>query len=87
VYLADEADDAAIERVQQRLRLGLRTQAATNSLEKTDQQFNDATVRSLDRLCIVFKRGSVYGARGPEGLNLFDRPAMVSPVDIAGDPG
>ena len=85
VYLADEADDAAIERVQQRLRLGLRTHAATNSLEKTGQQFNDAMVRSLDRLCIVFKRGPVYGARGPEGLNVFDRPPLVSPVDIAGD--
>ena len=85
VYLADEADDASIERIQQRLRLGLRTHVSTTSLNKTDQQFNDAMVRSLDRLCIVFKRGPTYSARGPEGLNVYDRPTLVSPVDIAGD--
>lgn len=87
VYLADEADDAVIDRIQQRLRLGLRSHAIMNSLDKSENEFQDAMVRSLDRLCIVFRRGHAYATRGAEGLNVFDRPAGESPVDIAGDPG
>ena len=86
VYLADEADDATIDRVQQKLREGLTSHAIANSQGKSGRQLNDDFIRSQDRLCIVFRRDAAYAARGPEGLNVFDRPAGESPVDFAGDP-
>lgn len=86
VYLADEADDAVIDQIQQKLRVGLMTHAVTSSREKSEREFQDAIVRSSDRLCIVFRRGHAFAARGAEGLNVFDRPADESAVDIAGDP-
>ena len=85
VYLSDEADDAAIDRVQQRLRQGLASHAMTNSKGKNVQDLADDVIRSQDRLCIVFRRGAAYATRGPEGLNVFDKAAGQSPVDIAGD--
>lgn len=85
VYLADEADAAAIERVHQKLRQGLVNHATAASKGKSAQDLTDDIVRCQDRLCIVFRRGIAFGACGPEGLNVFDRPADESPVDIAGD--
>ncbi|MDB5870596.1 MAG: hypothetical protein JWQ07_38 [Ramlibacter sp.] len=85
VYLADEADDAAIERIQQRLRQGIRTFVAEQSKDKSLDAFWEDMVRSQDRLCIVFRRGEAYFARGPEGLNTYDKPAGESAVDFAGE--
>lgn len=87
VYLADEADDATIDRVYQKLRQGLVTQATDAAIKKskTMEDLTDDIVRIQDRLCIVFRRGHAYMARGPEGLNLYDRPIDESPVDFTGD--
>lgn len=84
VYLAEEDDESVVERIHQKLSQGLITHAINSSFrEGTD--LNDAVVRAQDRLCVVYRRGHQYRARGPEGLNLINNPSANSAVDIAGE--
>lgn len=84
VYLAEENDESVVERIHQKLSQGLIKHAIDSSFrEGTD--LNDAVVRALDRLCVVYRRGHQYRARGPEGLNLINNPSANSAVDIVGE--
>ncbi len=86
-YLADQADDSAVESTHQKLRQAIvgHTLNEAISAGKNVEQLSDAVVRAQDRLCVVFRRDNRYGARGPEGTNLIDTPAGASPVDFAED--
>lgn len=87
VYLADEADDFAIERIHQKVSEGLLQHAlgAAISKGKGAAELAEEAIRSLDRICIVYRRGDRYRTRGSEGRNLIDKPAETSAVDLAGD--
>lgn len=87
VYLADQADDAEIDSVHQKLKLAIVSHAAYIAVGdgKSGQELADAIVRAQDRLCVVFRRDNSYGARGPQGTNIIDIPAGASPVDFADD--
>lgn len=87
IYLGDQADDAEIDSVHQKLRQAIATHAANVAVQegKHAEALADAVVRAQDRLCVVFRRNNYYGVRGPEGTNLIDIPAGASPVDIAED--
>lgn len=86
-FLADQADDSLIESTHQKLRQAIVGHAMKEAISqgKSVEELSDAVVRAQDRLCVVFRRGNVYGARGPEGTNLIDTPAGASPVDFAED--
>lgn len=87
VYLADQADDADIDSVHQKLTQGIVSHALSAAVRdgKHGEELADAIVRAQDRLCVVFRRDNSYGARGPQGTNLIDIPAGTSPVDFAED--
>lgn len=87
VYLADQADDAEIESVHQKLKQAIAGHALSAAVRegKHGEELADAIVRAQDRLCVVFRRNNSYGARGPKGTNLIDIPAGASPVDFAED--
>ena len=86
-YLADQADDSAIESTHQKLRQAITGHALNEAISagKNVEELSDAVVRAQDRLCVVFRRDNHYGARGPEGTNHIDTPAGASPVDFAED--
>jgi hypothetical protein len=87
VYLSDEADDSVVESIRLRFSQGLSTHAsaaATDAKLEVDQML-DAINRSLDRLCIVFRRDGRYEVCGARGVNRIDRSATESHTDIAGD--
>ncbi|WP_208545662.1 hypothetical protein [Paraburkholderia hospita] len=87
VYLADQADDAEIDSAHQKLTQAIVSHALRIAITegKLGEELGDAVVRAQDRLCVVFRRGNEYGARGPQGMNLIDIPAGASPVDFAED--
>jgi hypothetical protein len=87
VYLADQADDAEIDVVHQKLTQAVVDHALKVAIRegKYGDELSDAIVRAKDRLCVVFRREDNYGARGPQGTNLIDIPAGASPVDFAED--
>lgn len=87
VYLSDQADDAEIDSVHQKLRQAIVGHALSAAVRdgKNGEELADAIVRAQDRLCVVFRRDNSYGARGPQGTNLIDIPAGASPVDFAED--
>lgn len=87
VYLADQADDAEINVVHQKLTQAIVNHALSVAISegKNGDQLADAIVRAQDRLCVVFRRDNQYGARGPQGTHLIDIPAGTSPVDFAED--
>lgn len=87
VYLSDQADDAEIDSVHQKLRQAIVGHALSAAVRdgKNGEELADAIVRAQDRLCVVFRRDNRYGARGPQGTNLIDIPAGASPVDFAED--
>lgn len=87
VYLADQADDAEIDSVHQKLKQAIVGHALSAAIRdgKHGEELADAIVRAQDRLCVVFRRDNSYGARGPQGTNLIDIPAGASPVDFAED--
>ncbi|MEX3949459.1 hypothetical protein AB4Y40_17125 [Paraburkholderia sp. EG287B] len=87
VYLADQADDAEIDSAHQKLTQAIVNHALNIAIRegKFGEELGDAIVRAQDRLCVVFRRGNEYGARGPQGMNLIDIPAGASPVDFAED--
>jgi hypothetical protein len=87
VYLADQADDAEIDSVHQKLKQAIAGHALSAAVRegKNGEELADAIVRAQDRLCVVFRRDNSYGARGPQGTNLIDIPAGASPVDFAED--
>ncbi|HEJ1321342.1 TPA: hypothetical protein SLV10_002185 [Pseudomonas aeruginosa] len=87
VYLADQADDAEIESVHQKLKQAIVGHALSVAVRdgKNGEELADVIVRAQDRLCVVFRRDNSYGARGPQGTNFIDIPAGASPVDFAED--
>jgi hypothetical protein len=87
VYLADQADDAEVDVIHQKLTKALVDHALSVAIRqgKYGDELTDAIVRAQDRLCVVFRRDNDYGARGPQGMNLIDIPAGASPVDFAED--
>jgi hypothetical protein len=87
VYLADQADDAEIDSVHQKLKQAIVSHALSVAIRdgKNGEELADAIVRAQDRLCVVFRRDNSYGTRGPQGTNLIDIPAGASPVDFAED--
>lgn len=87
VYLADQADDAEIDSVHQKLKQAIVHHAVSAAVRdgKNGEELAEAIVRAQDRLCVVFRRDNSYGARGPQGTNLIDIPAGASPVDFAED--
>jgi len=87
VFLADQADDAEIDIVHQKLTQAIVGHALSVAIRdgKSGDELTDAIVRAQDRLCVVFRRDNNYGARGPQGTNLIDIPAGASPVDFAED--
>lgn len=87
VYLVDQADDAEIDRVHQKLKQAIVGHALSVAVRdgKDGEELADVIVRAQDRLCVVFRRGNSYGARGPQGTNFIDIPAGASPVDFAED--
>ncbi|MBR8403218.1 hypothetical protein [Burkholderia cenocepacia] len=87
VYLADQADDAEIDSVHQKLKQAIISHALTVAVRegKGGEELADVVVRAQDRLCVVFRRDNRYGARGPQGTNLIDIPAGASPVDFTED--
>lgn len=82
VYLADEADDNVIETLLLKLTEGLVTHAVTAATRagKRGPALNDVIVRSQDRLCVVFRRGNTYLARGPQDHS-YNKPVERSQVD------
>ena len=87
VYLADQADDAEVDSVHQKLTQAVVGHALNAAIKngQNSEELADAVVRAQDRLCVVFRRDDSYGTRGPQGTNLIDIPAGASPVDIAED--
>lgn len=87
VYLADQADDAEIDSVHQKLTQALVCHALSTAIQdgKNGEELINAIVRAQDRLCVVFRRDNSYCTRGPQGTNLIDIPAGASPVDFAED--
>ncbi|KWB19052.1 hypothetical protein WL32_21640 [Burkholderia cepacia] len=87
VYLSDQADDAEIDSVHQKLMQAIVGHALNAAVRegKSGEELADVIVRAQDRLCVVFRRDNRYGARGPKGTNLIDIPAGASPVDFAED--
>ncbi|MGJ7530780.1 hypothetical protein [Variovorax sp. GB1P17] len=86
-YLADQANNSAVESTHQKLRQAITTHAVNEACEagKSGEELSDAIVRAQDRLCVVFRRDNRFVARGPESTNLIDTPASASPVDFSED--
>jgi len=87
VYLSDQANNSVIESTHQKLRQALVTHAVSEAVKvgKSGEELSDLVVRAQDRLCVVFRRDGLFGARGPKGTNLIDTPANASPVDFSED--
>jgi len=87
VYLSDQANNSEVESTHQKLRQSISLHEVTKAIEagKSVEEVSDAVIRAQDRLCVVFRRGNRYFARGPEGKNLIDTPASASPVDYSED--
>lgn len=87
VYLADQADDAKIDSIYLMLNQALVLHAMQVAFQegKSGEELSDVAVRAQDRLCVVFRRDNKFGARGPQGTNVIDIPASLSPVDFAED--
>lgn len=87
VYLSDQANNSAAERVHQKLRQAISLHAVTEAINagKSGEEMSEAVIRAQDRLCVVFRRDDRYCTLGPEGTNLIDKPASASPVDFSED--